>query len=129
MFFKKSFHKNFADFTEKHLCWRLKEIPSDTGVFVSNLQNFKEHLFWGTTKIEENDKYSKQTVFAKIAVLEKLKKNFQIFCSGLTCHKNIYLSPNFKNPNLIKRTMYKGFAQYLLLDLNKFFLYLLICGS
>ena len=55
--------KNFANFTEKHLCWGLlftklltfraatllKKGPN-TGVFLWNLRNSEEHLFWRTSE-------------------------------------------------------------------------------
>ena len=53
--------KNFANLTGKQLCWRLFLITlqalnsktlskrdSNTGVFLWNLRNFSEHLFYGT---------------------------------------------------------------------------------
>ena len=44
-FVKKCVRKKFANFIGKHLCWSLFW-SSSTGVFVWNLQNFQEHLFW-----------------------------------------------------------------------------------
>ena len=58
---KKGVLKNFANFTRKHLCWRLFLITlqawgptallkrdSNTGVFLSKSQNLFEQLFWRT---------------------------------------------------------------------------------
>ena len=55
--------KNFANFTGKHLCWSLffKKLQafrsemllkrdSYTGVFLWNLRNSEEHLFWKTSE-------------------------------------------------------------------------------
>ena len=61
VFCKNGVLKNFANFTEKHLCWNPFLIKSqawgptnsfkrasNTGVFLWNLWNFKEHLIWRT---------------------------------------------------------------------------------
>ena len=55
--------KNFANFTGKHLCWSLfftklqafrpatlLKIDSYTSVFLWNLRNSEEHLFWRTSE-------------------------------------------------------------------------------
>ena len=59
---KKSVIKNFANFTGKHLYWSifltklqtwdpatLLKRDSNTGAFLLNFCNFKEHLFWRTS--------------------------------------------------------------------------------
>ena len=50
---KKAVLKNFAIFTGKHQCWslflvKLLKRDSNTGVFLSILRDFYEHLFWRT---------------------------------------------------------------------------------
>ena len=52
VFFKIAILKSFANFTEKLLCWSLLLVNS---VFLKNLRNFQEHLFYKTTPVPASE--------------------------------------------------------------------------
>ena len=81
--------KNFASFTGKYLCWSLfftklqafrpatlSKRDSYKGVFLSNLRNFSEYLFW---KASMSNCFCEQNTSAYIDLCNSLKCMFFIF--------------------------------------------------
>ena len=73
MFCDKSVRKNFANISKQHLCWSLflttlLKTSSSKYVFLWNLRNFSEDLFWRTTA---NDCFQAQKQYSR-GVQQKL---------------------------------------------------------
>ena len=88
MFFKICVLKNFTNFTEKHLCWSLILVKlqtwfaatllkrdSNTFIFLWNLLNFSEHLFFRTPL-----NCYVATIKKPTPVYIYLKEHFENFC-------------------------------------------------
>ena len=112
MFFKICVLKNFTDFTEKHLCWSLILVKlqtwfaatllkrdSNTFVFLWNLLNFSEHLFFRTplncyvvTIKKPTPVYISKRAFRKfLFFLKILLFQSSIFCSQILQSSGFFL--------------------------------------